>query len=149
MLGSTPPWAIVTPASNLFNSSSFLRCNFPEENKQKKSNKTVPDGKLQVPGDDARLLVVPRSISGQLQDLCSQVLHHCRHIDGSSCANSLGVVTFPEKSVRCMHPNPTHLSSLWILPTGNWRPALLDLDLAFPFTLPPFPRPDMVCNRGY
>ena len=38
----------------------------------------------------------------------------------------------------------TYLRSLWILPTGNWSPALLDRDLALPFTLPPLPRPDIL-----
>ena len=37
-----------------------------------------------------------------------------------------------------------NLRSRWILPTGNWRPALLERDLALPFTLPPLPRPDIL-----
>merc|ERR550517_28624 len=40
----------------------------------------IPDGKLKMPGNDARLLVVPGSIAGQLQDLGSQILHDCCHV---------------------------------------------------------------------
>merc|ERR1719239_1331243 len=72
----------------------------------------IPDGKLQVPGDDARLLVVSGSISSQLQNLSSQVFHYCCHVDGSSCPNSLGVVALPpEQSMdpanRKLKPSPT------------------------------------------
>ena len=56
-----------------------------------------PDGKLKMPGDDARLLVVPGSIAGQLQDLGSQVLHDCSHVHWSTGSNSLGIVAFPNK----------------------------------------------------
>ena len=103
-----------------------------------------------MPWDDAGLLVVPGSVASQLQDLCSQVLHNCCHIDRSTSSNPLGVVTLPAhntlkiRNVKTCRPN---LSSLWILPTGNWSPALLERDLAFPLTLPPFPRPDMLAKE--
>ena len=108
-----------------------------------------PDGQLKMPWDNARFFVIPCSIPSQLQDLSSQVLHDCSHVDWSSCTHPLGIVPFPiETKVqtgwrRGIKVKRDYLRSLWILPTGNWRPALLDLDLAFPFTLPPFPRPDM------
>ena len=56
-----------------------------------------PDGKLKMPGDDARLLVVPGSIAGQLQDLGSQILHDCCHVYWSTSTNPLGVVAFPDR----------------------------------------------------
>jgi hypothetical protein len=33
----------------------------------------VPDGKLEVPGDDARLLVVTGGVTGKLEDLGREV----------------------------------------------------------------------------
>ena len=54
-----------------------------------------PDGKLEVPWDDARLLVVPGGVPGGLQDLRGEVLHDSGHVDGSSGADSLGVVALP------------------------------------------------------
>jgi hypothetical protein len=46
----------------------------------------IPDGQLQVPGDDARLLIVPGRVPSQLQDLGGQILHdletgYCRESD--------------------------------------------------------------------
>ena len=54
-----------------------------------------PDGKLQMPRDDPRLLVVPGGVASQLQDLGSQVLHDRGHVDWCTGANPLGVVAFP------------------------------------------------------
>ena len=104
MLGRTPPWAIVTPASNLFSSSSFLN-KVQREIKETEKQKPSPDGQLQVPGDDARLLVVPGGIASQLQNLSCEVFHYCCHVDGSSCPNSLSVVALPEKSITCVLNN--------------------------------------------
>jgi len=71
----------------------------------------VPDSKLEVPWNDARLLVVPGSVTSQLQDLGSQVLHDCCHVDWSTSTNSLRIVAFPEQSVDPAHwelkPCPT------------------------------------------
>merc|ERR1719341_1637709 len=55
----------------------------------------VPDGQLEVSRDDARLLVVPGSVTSQLQDLGSQVLHDCCHVDWSTSTNSLRIVPLP------------------------------------------------------
>uniref|UniRef100_A0A8C5JBM3 Histone H2A n=1 Tax=Junco hyemalis TaxID=40217 RepID=A0A8C5JBM3_JUNHY len=63
----------------------------------------VADGELQVAGDDARLLVVAGRVARQLQDLGRQVLQHGRHVDGSSSAHPLRVVTFPEKPMDTPH----------------------------------------------
>ena len=92
MLGRTPPWAMVTPARSLFNSSSFLRYQTIHQ-----GNKIVnsPDGQLEVPWDNAGLLVVPSSITSKLKDLGSQVLHDRGHVDWCTGANPLGVVAFP------------------------------------------------------
>ena len=117
MLGRTPPWAIVTPARSLFSSSSFLNILCQTLRQEKKS----PDGKLQMPWDDARLLVVPGSVASQLQDLCSQVLHDCCHVHWSTSSNPLSVVALPTHirlTIELMRKRP-NLSSLWILPTGN------------------------------
>ena len=55
----------------------------------------LPDSKLEVPWNDARLLVVPGSITSQLQDLGSQVLHDCCHVDWRTSSDSLGIVALP------------------------------------------------------
>jgi hypothetical protein len=59
----------------------------------------VPDGKLEMSGDDTRLLVVTSSVSCQLENLRSQVLEDCSQVDRSTGANTLGVVTLSEKTV--------------------------------------------------
>ena len=66
-----------------------------------------PDGELKVPGDDAGLLVVPGGVSGELEDLRGEVLHHGGHVDGSSGAHPLGVVAFPddEELYFCLDTN--------------------------------------------
>ena len=64
--------------------------------KEKYFGLNQPDGQLKMPWDNARLFVIPCSIPSQLQDLSSQVLHHCRHVDGSPGADSLGVVPLPK-----------------------------------------------------
>ena len=62
-----------------------------------------PYGKLEVPGDDAGLLVVPGGVPGELQDLRGEVLHHGGHVHGSPGAHPLGVVAFPEEPVDPAH----------------------------------------------
>ena len=90
MLGSTPPWAIVTPYSSLFSSLSLQS--------QIESRPRLPYGELEVPGDDAGLLVVTAGIPGELEDLRGAVLHHGSHVDGSTGAYALGVVPLPAQS---------------------------------------------------
>ena len=86
---------------------------------------SLPDGQLQMSGNDARLLVVPGSITSQLEDLGCQVFHHSGHVDGGARAHPLGVVAFPEELGLCKAKTcakiiiASHLRSLWILPTGN------------------------------
>ena len=63
----------------------------------------LPDSKLEVPWNDARLLVVPGSVTSQLQDLGSQVLHDCCHVDWSTSTNSLGIVALPTHAVEIVH----------------------------------------------
>ena len=55
----------------------------------------VPDRQLEVPRDDPGLLVVPRSISSELEDLGGQVLHDGGHVDWGTSSNPLGIVAFP------------------------------------------------------
>lgn len=42
----------------------------------------VADGELEMTGDDTRLLVVTCSVSGQFEDLSSQILKDSSQIDG-------------------------------------------------------------------
>ena len=60
----------------------------------------VADGELKVAGVDPLLLVVTGSVSGQLKDLSSQVLHDRGHVDGGSRSNSLGVVPLAKETVN-------------------------------------------------
>merc|ERR1719376_1403955 len=57
----------------------------------------IPDGQLQMSGDDAGFLVVPCSVTSKLEDLSCQVLHDSCHVDRCTCSHPLGVVAFPEK----------------------------------------------------
>merc|ERR550519_576855 len=57
----------------------------------------IPYGQLQMSGDDARLLVVPGSIAGQLKNLGCQVFHDGCHVNWSPCTHPLGIISFPEK----------------------------------------------------
>ena len=43
-----------------------------------------------------------------------------------------------------MRHRQNYIDYLWIRPTGNWSPALLDLDLALILVFPPLPRPDIL-----
>ena len=63
----------------------------------------VPDGELEVTGNDPLLLVVPGSVPSQLEDLSSEVLHHSSQVDGSSTSNPLGVVSLPQVAVDPSH----------------------------------------------
>merc|ERR1712186_271190 len=63
----------------------------------------VPDGQLEVTGNDSGLLVVTGSVAGQLQDLSGEVLHDGGQIDGGSGTNTGGVVTLPQETVDTAH----------------------------------------------
>ena len=60
----------------------------------------VPDGELKVTGDDTGLLVVARSVTGQLEDFGSEVLKDGSEVDGSTGTNTLSVVALAEKTVN-------------------------------------------------
>ena len=98
MLGSTPPWAIVTPDSNLFSSTPFLNRHCQHRSRQARRTivemSALPDGELEVPGDDARLLVVPSGVPGELKDLGS-----------GSGTHPLGVVALPGQREVSNHPD--------------------------------------------
>merc|ERR1719365_522439 len=63
----------------------------------------VPDSKLQMPWDDARLLIVSGSIASQLQDLSSQIFHDSGHINWRTGAHPLGIITLPQQPVDPAH----------------------------------------------
>ena len=52
---------------------------------------------LKMSWNNPGLLIVPGGIPGQLQDLCREVLHHGRHVDGGSGTNTGGVIPFAEE----------------------------------------------------
>ena len=53
----------------------------------------VPDGQLEMTGDDPGLLVVAGSVASQFQNLGGQVLHDGGKVDGSSSTNTFSVVS--------------------------------------------------------
>ena len=75
----------------------------------------VTDGELKVTGDDPGLLVVTSSIACQLENLSSQVLHDGGHVDWGSSANTLSIVSLPQKTMD---------TSNWELKSGPAGPRL-------------------------
>lgn len=59
----------------------------------------VPDGELQVTGDDTGLLVVTSGVASQLKNFGSEVLEDGSQVDGGTGTNTLGVVALAEKTV--------------------------------------------------
>ena len=60
----------------------------------------VPDGELEMTGDDPGLLVVTGSVASQLEDLSSEVLHDGSKVDGGSSTNTGGIVSLSEQTVN-------------------------------------------------
>ena len=67
-------------------------------------------------GDNPSLLVVPRSVPGQFENLSCQILHHCSHVDWSTSAHTLRIIALPVHILRQAEYNKekehNHLSSL-------------------------------------
>jgi hypothetical protein len=59
----------------------------------------VPDGELEMTGNDTGLLVVAGSVTGQLENLSSEVLKDSSEVDGGTGTDTLGVVALAEKTV--------------------------------------------------
>ena len=59
----------------------------------------VADGELKVARDNTGLLVVAGSVTGQLEDLSSEVLKDGSEVDGGTGTDTLGIVTLAEKTV--------------------------------------------------
>lgn len=59
----------------------------------------VADGKLEMTGDDTRLLVVAGSVTSQLENFGSEILEDSSEVDRGTSTDTLGVVTLAEKTV--------------------------------------------------
>lgn len=59
----------------------------------------VPDGELQVTGDDTCLLVVTGGVASQLKNLSSEVLKDGSEVDGGTGTDTLSVVALAEETV--------------------------------------------------
>ena len=59
----------------------------------------VPDGELQVTGNDTGLLVVTGGVASQLENLSSEVLENGGEVDGSTGTDTLSVVALAEQTV--------------------------------------------------
>jgi hypothetical protein len=59
----------------------------------------VSDSELKMTGDDSALLVVSGSVSSQLENFSSEVLHDCSKIDWGTSTNSFSIVSLAEKSM--------------------------------------------------
>ena len=63
----------------------------------------VTDSELKVTWDDSALLVVTCSVSCQLEDLSSEVLHDGSKVNGGTSTHSLGVVALSQVPVDSSH----------------------------------------------
>ena len=103
---------------------------------------------LEMSGGDSLHLQVLGGVACQLQDLSSEVLQDSGAIDCSCGANTENYFNNYNNHV-CYSWSHRPLAKLllfrclWILPTGNWSPALADRDTAFcldfPESLPALP----------
>ena len=59
----------------------------------------VPDGQLQMSGDDSGLLVVSGGVTCQLENLSGEVLKYGSQVDWGTGTDTLGIVAFAEKTV--------------------------------------------------
>ncbi|KAL4143249.1 hypothetical protein QTP88_005604 [Uroleucon formosanum] len=59
----------------------------------------IPDGQLQMSGDDTRLLVVTGGVTCQFQNFSCQVLHYGGQIHRCSGSDTFGVVSFSQQTV--------------------------------------------------
>lgn len=59
----------------------------------------ITDGELKMSGDDSGLLVVTGGVTGQLEDLSSEVFEDGGQVDGGTGTHSLSVVSLAEESV--------------------------------------------------
>lgn len=86
----------------------------------------VADSELQVTGHDTRLLVVTGSVTGELEDLGSEVLEDSREVDGGTGTDTLGVVATLEETVDTTDGDwgsDVDLRHLLTLKTGLGRPG--------------------------
>lgn len=80
----------------------------------------VPDGELQMPGDDAGLLVVTSGIASQLKDFGRKIFEHGSQIDRRTGTDALSIVALPEKTVDTTdREGQTSLGG----PTERWTSA--------------------------
>jgi hypothetical protein len=59
----------------------------------------VPDGELQVTGNDTGLLVIAGGVASQFKDFGGQVLEDSGQVDGRTGTDTLGVVALTEETV--------------------------------------------------
>jgi len=59
----------------------------------------VPDGELEMTGNDTRLLVVTSSIASQLKNFSGEVLEDGSQVDGSTGTDTLSIVALSQKTV--------------------------------------------------
>jgi hypothetical protein len=59
----------------------------------------VPDGELEMTGNDTGLLVVTGGVTSQLEDFGREVLEDGSEVDGSTGTDTLGVVALAEETV--------------------------------------------------
>jgi hypothetical protein len=82
----------------------------------------VPDGQLQMTGDDTSLLVVTGGVACQLEDFGGQVLHDGGQVDGSAGSDALGVVALAKETMDSAHGE--------LEPSAAGAGLALSLDLA-------------------
>lgn len=78
----------------------------------------VADGELKVTGHDTRLLVVTGGVTGELEDLSSEVLEDSGEVDWCSGTDTLGVVALLEETVDTTN--------------GDWESAAVLVAIVYP-----------------
>ena len=91
MCGTTPPCEMITDPRSLFSLLYSARRSCQQTSntdrpitEDRHSLFVVLDGELEMARDDTGLLVVARSVAGQLEDLSCQVFEHGCEVDGST-----------------------------------------------------------------
>lgn len=60
----------------------------------------VPDGELEMAGDDTGLLVVASGVASQLENFSCEILENGSQVDGSTGTDTLSVVALAEQTVH-------------------------------------------------
>ena len=81
-------WLKVIPAMTLLSSSSYLNFKLEKKSEKRHNNLVILHGQQQMPGRNPRPLVVPGSVTSQLQHFGSEVFQNSSKVDCSTFSHS-------------------------------------------------------------